>query len=421
MGFSWAIEMAKDLKKFVNPKFVRTVDLALLRRLLERHADALQGLDLSGFGTDPDQTRRWVQDFFAGAEENYPEGLVADLHRIAELGNANGLQLLLEQARRRNVEITPANDEDAKETRQDPKHVALRLFLDHPSVFDAASDMMSYTTLSSFSEFAGIDEGVEAQIDEEARDAFQREAERIFEADLRGRYCRIGWYDDGDEVNVVVTHGAPLKTTEVIEAGADRVISFREAEHAVLSYSASSGRLKVGGFAKSRRAELAEIFATTMLKRPRFFAAPDAQNLYTLAPVERAGFAFTFQHAFDPGIRRVQIIEVQADRLGTDQRSGETRTFWSHVTRDGRDNALARLGEGTRGIVFGADWRLNHMVIRVHIDVGGPKPARVTVKLKPPSTAMFKRHRFESRIMTLLRRNGLVHDREPDQAAVAAE
>ena len=90
--------MAKDLKKFVNPKFLRTVDLTLLRRLLERHAATLKGLDLGSFGANPDETKRYMQDFFAGPEENYPEGLVADLHRIAELGNANGLQLLLEQA-----------------------------------------------------------------------------------------------------------------------------------------------------------------------------------------------------------------------------------------------------------------------------------------------------------------------------------
>lgn len=414
--------MAKNLKKFVNPKFTRTTDLGLLRRLLERHQADLHGFDLAVFGRQPDEARRTIQNFFAGPEDNYTEGLVADLHRIAELGNANGLQLLLEQARRRGVQITPANDgDDPAETTQDPKHVALRMFLEQPAVFDAAADMLSYTTLSSFTEFAGGEEGIEAQIDDETRQAFQREAERLFEADLRGRYCRVGWYDDDDEINVVVTHGAPLKTTEIIEAGADRVISFREAEHAVLSYAATTGRLKVGGFAKARRGELAEIFAGSMLKRPRFFAAPDAQNLYTLVPVERAGFGFTFNHAFDPGIRRVQIVEVQADRLGTDPRSGETRTFWSHVTRDGRDNALARLGEGTRGITFGADWRLNHMVIRVHIDVGGSKPARVTVKLKPPDTAMFKRHRFEGRIMALLRRNGLVNDRLPGKAAVAAE
>ena len=62
------------------------------------------------------------------------------------------------------VEISQGPDgDDADEAKQDPKHVALRLFLDHPGVFDAAADMLSYTTLSSFSEFAGIEEGVDAQ------------------------------------------------------------------------------------------------------------------------------------------------------------------------------------------------------------------------------------------------------------------
>lgn len=123
----------------------------------------------------------------------------------------------------------------------------------------------------------------------------------------------------------------------------------------------------------------------------------------------------------DPGIRRVQIVEVQVNRLSTDPRSGQLRTLWSHTTRDGRDNALARLQDDSRGIVFGHDWRLNHLVIRVHFDVGEPRPVKVTVKIKPPGTAAFKRHRFEDRIMTLLRRNGLAHDRESDRTVAAAE
>ena len=32
-------------------------------------------------------------------------------------------------------------------------------------------------------------------------------AARLFEADLHGKYCRVGWYPDDDEINVVVTHG----------------------------------------------------------------------------------------------------------------------------------------------------------------------------------------------------------------------
>ena len=413
--------MAKDLKKFVNLKFLNTIDFILMRRLMERHKGDVHGFDLALFDVEPDRARTALHEFFAGPQDAYPDGLISDLHRIAELGNTHGLQLLLEQSRRNAVKIVAANDDDSTAAKQDPKRVALEMFLDHPAVFNAAADMLSYTTLSSFSEFVGLEEGIDVQIDDETQAAFQRDAERLFNADLRGRFCRIGWYDDDDEINIVVTHGAPLTTTEVIEAGADRVISFREAEHAVLSYSAATGRVKVGGFAKARRADLAEIFAATMLKRPEFFAAPDAQNLYTLAPIERAGCGFTFTHAFDPDIRRVQIVEVQADRLGTDARSGETRTFWSHIARDARDNALARMGEVLGGTWFGADWRLNHVVIRVHIAAGSAKSTKVTVKLKPPDLAMFKRHRFEARIMTLLRRNGLVHERESEQAAAAAE
>ena len=413
--------MAKNLKKFVNPRFIRTVDIALLRHLLEPHAAALQGFDMAAFDGEPAAARTALHAFFSGPDENHPEGLVADLHRIAELGDANGLRLLQEQARRRGVAIVAANDEEPDEGREDPKHVALRLFLEERDVFDAAADTLSYTTLSSYSEFAGPDEGIEAEVNETTCAAFQSAAKSLLEAELRGRYCRVGWYDDDGEINVVVTHGAVLKTTEVIEEGADRVIRLREADHAVLSYDPASGRLKIGGFAKAGRPEIAEIFAATMLQRPGFFAAPDAQNLYTLDHVVRDGFGFKFDHAFDAGIRRVMITAIQVDRIGADPRSGKTRTLWSHTVRDGRDNALARMGETTRGISFAGDWRINHIVIGVDIVVGEKRPVRVTIKLKPPSLAVFKRHRFEARIMTLLRRNGFVHDREPDQAAVAAE
>ena len=413
--------MAKNRKKFANQRFIRTIDLVLMRRLLDPYQAALQGLDMAVFDADPATVRPALYDFFSGPEENHPDGLVADLHRIAELGDANGLRLLMEQARRRGVGILDEDDETRDEGHEDPKHIALRMFLDERELFDAAADTLSYTTLSSYSEFAGLDEGVEVALSEASCAAFQTEAAILLVEELRGGYCRVGWYDDDGETNIVVTHGAVLKTTEIIEEGADRVIRLREAEHAVLSYDPASGRLKIGGFAKAGRADLAEILAATMLKRPGFFSAPDAQNLYTLDHVERDGFAFKFEHAFDANIRRVIITAVQVDRIGVDPRSGKTRTMWSHTVRDSRDNALARMGETTRGISFGSDWQINHIIIGVDIDVGEKRPVRVTIKLKPPSLAVFKRHRFEARIMTLLRRNGFVHDREPDRAAAAAE
>lgn len=415
--------MAKNLKKFVNPKFTRTVDLGLLSRLFERHRDTLRGFDLGVFNQEAadGDARRAVQDFFAGPEENYPEGLVADLHRIAELGNAAGLEIILQQAARLGVRLSAKAEENEYETQQEPKQIALRVFLDHPDVFDAASDMMALMARTSLAEFIGRDEGVDAVMDERTKAEFEAATASMFEQDMRSKYCRVGWYDDSDELVLIIAHGSPITTTPIVQRDEERVISFRAAEHAVLSYNSTTGLLKIGGVAKARRADLAELFADKILGKPKFFAGDDAQNLYTLDPVQRAGFGFAFNHDFDPGIQRVQITEVQVDRVGADPKTGETRTFYSYVARDGRDNALVRLGEMMRGARLGSDWRLNHIVIRVHFATGGKSAKKVTVKLKPPAHAMFKRQQFEGRIMTLLRRNGLLNDRDAAQAAVAAE
>ena len=39
--------MGKDIKKFVNIKFLKTIDLGLMRDLMERHAAATDGFDLT--------------------------------------------------------------------------------------------------------------------------------------------------------------------------------------------------------------------------------------------------------------------------------------------------------------------------------------------------------------------------------------
>jgi hypothetical protein len=413
--------MAKNLKKFVNPRFLKTVDLTLLRRLFDRHSGQLRGLDLGLLDRDPDRARQALLDFFAGPEQNYPRGLVADLHRIAEIGTRASMDILLERARATNVVLVPAQDAAAVEHRIDPKHLALRAFLDHPAVFNAASDLVALMRLTSLAEFAGLDEGVEPRLDEQTRKAFEQAAARLYEADLHGKYCRVGWYEDDDEIRVVVTHGTPITTVPVVEGGEERIISFSTAEQAVLSYSASAGRLKVGGVGKARCADFAEMFAAIMLERPKFFAAPDAQELYTLKPVEAAGFGFTFDHAFDPTIRRVQIVEAQADRITIDPRLGKERRSWSLTMRD-NSNALFRLGSEARRIIFSQDgYCLNHIVFRVQIEPKGERPARLTVKLKPPGSAMFKRERFEGQIMTLLQRNGLCREREHRDLAAAAQ
>lgn len=413
--------MAKDLKKFVNPRFMRTINLTLLGRLFERQPAEQRGLDLTIFGGDEAFARRALQEFFAGPENALPVGLVADLHRIAELGNENGMRMLLARAERYGVVLAPPVDDAGEPVRMDPKEIALLTFLDHETVFNAAADLLALETKVSLTEFAGADEGLAPRLDDVTMRRFEDAARDLFIRDFQGSYCRVGWYDDDDEINIVVTHGTAVSVVIVIDGGQERVISFEAAGHAVLAYAPGTGRLKVGGVPKSRRGDFAEIFASVMLGRPEFFAGADSQNLYTLAPIEQAGFAFTLDRDFDPGIGRAQIVEVQVDRISTDD-EGDVLVHWSLVARDNRDNALARLGETMRGATFGPDsFRLGHIVLRLQFQVERGRPVKVTIKVKPPSGAMFKRHRFEGRIMEFLRRNGLCHDRDAGAAAAAAQ
>lgn len=341
--------MSSNLKTFVNPSFLKTVDLDRMARLLQRHAANLRGLDPDSLHQAPETARPVLQAFFAGPEDHYPEGLTADLHRIADLGNEHGLRILLEQAERMGVRLIPPAEIEAEGHRLNPKHVALRTFLDHPRVFDAASDIALLSSHVALSEFAGAEEGIAASVEEAAFFAFRIEAEQLFAADLMGRYCRVGHDGDEDELNIVVTHGAPITTTPVVRDDGESVISFRAAEHAVLAYDAAGGRLKVGGVARKLRQRLAEIFAETLLGRPDFFAGADSQNLYTLRPGEEGGFGFTLDRRFDPGIRDLRIVEIQVDKAEPDTGPDPVEGPWSLVVRD-RWNALERPGTvGTGG------------------------------------------------------------------------
>ena len=413
--------MSNNLRKFVSPKFTRTIDPELMVRLFERHRHLLGTFDLHALRGDANAARDALEAFFAGPEEHCPEGLVADLHRIAELGTAQGLRLLLAQAARLGIVVAPESDVDEVDPRMDPKHVALRVFLEHPKVFDAASDMLALTARSSLAEFAGLQEGVLADMSDGARAAFEAAAAKMFEADHCGRYCRVGWYDDADTVNLVLTDGSIVRTAAILRGDEERLVTYRAAENAVLSYSAATGRIKIGGGTRLRRSALSELFADKMLGRSGFFAGPDAQTLYTLAPIERTGCGFAFQHGFDPAIRKVRIVEAQADRVSVDRFSGTERLASTFVARDDRGGALDQLAEAMRSPVFGPDRRLRHIVFRVNIDAGSDRPGQVTAKITPPARASFNRHRFEERILTLLYRNGLLHDRYADSAAVAAE
>ncbi len=160
--------MGSDLKKFVNPKFLKTIDPALMRTLFVRHFGEDE-LPVSFEGEAP-TIRAALAAHFEGTVAGWNAGMVADLHRVAELGTSEGMQLILNEARRRGVVLYPEPDPDDAEAapmRHDPKHVALHTYLLHHRVFEAAADFHALRAPTSPAEFRGPERDVGADLTEE--------------------------------------------------------------------------------------------------------------------------------------------------------------------------------------------------------------------------------------------------------------
>ena len=413
--------MAGNLKKFVNPRFIKTIDLILMKALLARHEGEFTSFSVDLLDQEDDTARDALHDLLTGAEDSYPEGLRADLHRIAELGDSRGLEVIQTQADRQGIDLFPdmkTGDEDAPNKAHDPKHIAVRVFLEHPDLFDAAADHMAMLAADRLHEYAGLERGVTIDLTKEKVEMFGAAVAELFRDAFLGDYCRVGDYADGDEINLVVSHGSMVSTMPVVEGLQERVISVRQIAHAVLRYSENTGMLRLARIRKAHQPEIAELFAAIILERPGFFDGDDAQDLYTLRPVELAGPDFVFDHAYDPMIDRVLIIEAAAD-LMVPGKKGYPRVARTLRSRDLGGEALRHFG-GTP-VSFAGSWRLGEIVFRILFEGDGKRQPQVTVKLRPPGVVQFRRTQQEARVLTLIERNGMTNDRDDFEVVDAAE
>jgi hypothetical protein len=410
--------MHDDYQRFANLRFLRTVDADLLRRFFERHAIAADILDLSLLAIDPDKGRDAISAYLLRTpKDQCPESLAADLHRIDRLGRPVGLDALLQEARRRGVELVPPE----AISKTSARNLALRAFMNHPEVFEDAENGLAFLEPQSVMEFVAPEEGIPANLSEDRLRALEAHARAIFQADLRGEFCEALTYHDGDEVRISIRHGAALTIAEVLEGSRKRIRSFREIDNAVLAYSAIDGRMKVWGCSKSCRTALAKAFAEVVLGRPGLFSAASSRHLYTLSAVERAGAAFQFRYGHDPGIARVQIYEAQANRVVL-TKNGREKVIRSLIARESDGNALQALHESRPEITYqSGGWRLGHLILKITLATIAKRPTVITVKIKPPEILSFPRQQHERRVMKLLAMNEILCERESPSPALAAE
>jgi hypothetical protein len=407
-----------DFQRFASEKFLRTADPGILHAFFERYDIPRDALDLSLLASAPKVGCAAIHSYLLFTPKSaMPESLTADLHRIERIGKKIGQEALLQEARRRDVQLLPAEVQGKTSARD----LALRAFIRHPDIFEDAEASLAFLQPSSVSEFPASQEGVDADLSEPRLRDLEERARAIFQAELRDEFCKAYTYQDGDEVKISIRHGAVLTITEVVEGQRERIRSFREIDNAVMAYSAMEGRLRVWGCSKASRPALAKAFGEVMLGRENFFNEASSKSLYTLRSVEQRAKNFKFLYHRDLGINGITIYEAQANKIALG-RGGRSKTIGSLIAREPEGDALQLLLQSRPEIEFeSGNWRLAHLVFKVLLETLGSRPTTITVKIKPGDTLVFPRERHQRLIMDLLRMNEMLCERVPPIPALAAQ
>ncbi len=410
--------MAKNVRNFVNRAFMRTVDLDLLKQLLDPHTGQMS-FDWDALPQEDAPRRDALFRLFRDEGERFPDALLDALHCILILSNTNGTKALQDVAEKAGAQLVPGHEAEGPNDglHLNPRHLALRAYLHNREIFGKAVHRLAFFAPSPL-RLVGAQSAVQPRHqDATARAAFRAAASVFFARRYQGRICEVHWYPEGDLVNLLVEHGMNPITTTVEQDGEQKVATIREMTQDTISYDVRHGTIKVSARADVEKRELVRLFAEHLIGNPEFFSRPGSDSLYTLARIQEAGRGWVFQNGWDEDLKDVVLKEIEVDEgeIGRPSRRGSP---WSVKVWD-NENALARLYELAPEIEIGS-LRIEHIKLQMNFLFEG-KIREILVTIRPKNTVSFRDHAFEARIFEHLRENGIWQPNEPGKTAAAAD
>lgn len=406
--------MARTVRKFVSREFINTVDLELLRRLLEPYERTL-ALEWHELPAE-DQARRDALFELFRMGEGFPAELQNALHYAKLLSGQAGARILFEQAELSGVELLTSHADPA--IQPDTRSIALLAYLDHRSLFDGAVDRARLWATPRPLERCASRPGLRCRHDDLlCRAQFQEVVRQYFLKKYCGSYCDVRWYPEGDEIGILVLHGRYRKTANVEAEGGETTLSFHQIGEDTIRYCENTGLIKIGAGSQRDAKKLLECFAEHLLGEAKAFSHAMADTLYTLEPIRAAGEAYVFLTGWDADVAGVSVVELQVD----DGRIMGRRRMspWAMKLKD-RQNAVKRLAEvvGEGGL---SDIQLHSATLEFRLRGPGNAETTIPVLVQPPDIASFRDHTWEATIHDHLERNGLRRASLGASAPVAAE
>jgi len=301
--------------------------------------------------------------------------------------------------------------EDQTDVRHlDPKHVAMRVYLEQPELFQEAATASACRLPRTSFEYKGHSTNVPAKLGEGARKLFIEKASEFFKKRLKGGYCDVAALEEDGVFFLVVKHGKTATTTLIEQQGKESVLSLRELALASMSYTPSTGVLSVMTQITKERAFLRDLFAEALLGDAAFFKNAESRPIYTLQPIADRGASFRLAIDGIEGLRSAHVQEIQ---IQGKKAKGEIRPIEGKILFGNSTNAIGDLLRLAPNVDL-RRFDMAHVKLLLRFEESGKK-IDIPVVITPPcklSMATTGRMRFEQEILRFLDINGFYADNE---------
>ena len=325
-------------RHYANLKAIRVIDKKYFNRLLSSHKTycASRGLDVDTLAND-DASNEALFSFFSTPDPQMPANLLEALHKVDDLADTTGHDLLIGEAALSGIDMTPGRSD------VDPRELAIIAYLDYRSLFVASHDRVLYAKVKNFREFAGKKNRRLALPPRNKLEELEKKLAPWFGRMKRSKYCDIRAYQDGDEINFIVAHGRPYRRDNTVEPSlSPSLVSYRPEKHDVIIYDNKTYRLKVNAQTPPEQKLYPEMFGDVFFGSPAYFGG---DPIYTLIPLQMKGIGALDASAVS-GIDSVTLAEVWLDTrddLGTIlmcRSDDAARSIDEHGTMDLTDGKL---------------------------------------------------------------------------------
>jgi hypothetical protein len=269
--------------------------------------------------------------------------------------------------------------------------LAMLLFLDQPLAFRMAYDLYAWrassNTMGHF-QFAFS----EAAIDEKALGLFKASVEAFFQAQGKGRDCKIRHYDDDGSHLLLLARGDYIQAMSVWEGGDLRTTFPRPVREDLLRFDPRTGILSIKAYGRSSAEvdQYVRSWATEVLRKKQ--GELFTQTMVSLEPI-RLG---RFNYDGDEQIESIRLVEVRMVLYGhkpvTLRVSSEDVV--QSLSTDLRSIRLSEASLKSAKLAF----KLNH----------GWSAKPVLVELAPPNVTKMNRKKDEDIINSYLRHEGVL-------------